>query len=339
MASLGAVRRYDGTNWHTIGHLILVVPVPAALTLLEAEAEDGQAVFCLSDNTIYTFNSVTGKHEAAEAAATLDPLFDNLVEPAAWDTASTYVPDEAVMHAGGYWITDANTVAGQEPGVHPSWRPLTMQELWRHAAPEPPAQDFSFTRDYVEGEFAWEATFLYRAMTAVPASLTYPSQDPASWEPVGISNPVALPFDPTYEYEQGEMAWDENHDELYVAITHVGASTTLPHTDRTNWRPVGLVPYTTAAGPAPSVRCRWVPRLEDGRRPGGWLHPHERCRQVRHRLAEGRADIRLRPVQRHDVRRPVVVKRWYRWRRRRRVGVQRRTAHHLRNGWRRYLPD
>ena len=41
------------------------------------------------------------------------------------------------------------------------------------------------------------------------------------------------------------MAWDENHDELYVAITHVGASTTQPHTDRTNWRPVGLVPYTT----------------------------------------------------------------------------------------------
>ena len=229
-------------------------------------------------------------------------MFDSATEPGPWDAATAYAREDAVFHGGTYWITRSRTSAGEEPGVDPEWRLLTLQELWRvskrqdpPALPfdpardyslgdlawdgdglygtradvaasattpsadttnwvrinepvEPPALDFDNTRDYVEGEFAWEATFLYRAMRAVPASAVYPSGDPTNWEPVGVNNPVALPFDPTYEYEEGNLAWDNVHDELYVAITNVGVTTTAPSEDRTNWRPVGIVPYTNRAG-------------------------------------------------------------------------------------------
>ena len=249
MASQGAVRKANetATAWFTAGHLVLTVPTPAALTQLVAEAEDGQTVFCLSDSTMRVFNSTTGQHEIVSGddippALVFDLTRDYVAGELAWDRRSLYRAGIAV------------TASATPPSQSTDWNIV--------GDAEPPAQDFSFTRDYVEGEFAWEATFLYRAMRGVPASLTYPSQDPANWEPVGVDNPVALPFDPTTFYEQGNLAWDPNHDELFVAITDVGQTSTVPWQDRTNWRPVGIVPYIRPAEPDSPVGCRRVPRLE-----------------------------------------------------------------------------
>ena len=60
MASQGAVRRHDGTNFWTVGHHRACRPQPAALTLLATDAEDGQTVFSLSDSTVYVYSSAPG---------------------------------------------------------------------------------------------------------------------------------------------------------------------------------------------------------------------------------------------------------------------------------------
>ena len=84
-------------------------------------------------NALYVYAQVGGTDQWVQVSAA-GADFDRPLrrpEPAAW-VAQAYVADSVVEHNGQFWLARNDTVAGEEPGVDPKWRSLTLPDIWRH---------------------------------------------------------------------------------------------------------------------------------------------------------------------------------------------------------------
>lgn len=122
-----------GGTWHQIDRPDVTIPMMVLDNGRDPQPTEGvTGAWFLNtiDRSVWLKLSGAGWAKQGHLGMDTDVLFDNMAPPADWEAASAYNDHDVVVHAGHLWIARVATAAGEEPGVDPKWRSLTLETLW-----------------------------------------------------------------------------------------------------------------------------------------------------------------------------------------------------------------